>query len=425
MSVQEIDTTVREMLIPNYAPDIFEKLILSHSDRSTLRNHGIFTNEHILGHAWHCIYKLLSFACIDLANVVSEHILGSLELPTHGISAIPPCSDINDFRARYIGNFRSVMGSHLSVCCKMFPELSVPKLDVDNSRNYVLNFGPYAGQTIASIMRQDDGYIRWCADTMSTPVQTHCLVSLGYVPTITSGESVPICQGREILTTAFETLINIVRLQSAKIAELELQLLKMRSITIRKCSYRSYPRHAHLDIVNICENLGTVVFIDTETTGLTSSDRIIEIAAIRRNYSTMTDTRFELLINPCGHPINRHAQAVHKITADDLKHSPTFAKIAELFVEFIGDHQLIAHNAQFDRDKINHELSLCGKDPLPIDRFVCTLGMSRQVIPGRNRLADVVAHFGIPITHSSQHRAMYDTELLADIYPPLVIESAA
>lgn len=61
------------------------------------------------------------------------------------------------------------------------------------------------------------------------------------------------------------------------------------------------------------------VIIDTETTGLTDTDEIVEISVINCHGTTLLDT----LIRPSSE-INPAAQAVHGITLAETADAPTF-----------------------------------------------------------------------------------------------------
>ena len=65
------------------------------------------------------------------------------------------------------------------------------------------------------------------------------------------------------------------------------------------------------------------VILDTETTGLDSTARIVSLAMIDREGRALVDT----LINP-GRPIPRDATAIHGITDDDVMDAPTMERIA-------------------------------------------------------------------------------------------------
>ena len=84
------------------------------------------------------------------------------------------------------------------------------------------------------------------------------------------------------------------------------------------------------------------IFLDTETTGLypDQGHRIIEIAAIETVNRQQTGNHFHQYINP-ERDIDPAAQEVHGITLDFLQDKPLFASIAEEFIAFIKDSELM------------------------------------------------------------------------------------
>ena len=99
------------------------------------------------------------------------------------------------------------------------------------------------------------------------------------------------------------------------------------------------------------------IIFDTETTGLEAQggDRVTEIGCVEVIDLIPTGKDLRILINP-ERDIPAEVTAVTGHTWDMLKDEPKFAEIAGQFVEFVGDDELVAHNAGFDRGFINMEL---------------------------------------------------------------------
>lgn len=168
----------------------------------------------------------------------------------------------------------------------------------------------------------------------------------------------------------------------------------------------------------------TCIFFDTETTGfMAGTDRIIEIAFVKRNFETMEETRWYALLNPEGRKSPAKAFECHKIPDQDLVDEKIFSELAEEILAFIGDDILVAHNASFDRKMLNAELARAGLSSFPTERFQCTLTMARQIYPGeKNKLDNVCNRFGIDLSSRAEcHGAMQDTLLMADAYPLLLV----
>src|SRR5204862_6685101 len=93
------------------------------------------------------------------------------------------------------------------------------------------------------------------------------------------------------------------------------------------------------------------------------------------------------------------------------------AEVVEAFLEFVGDAPMIAHNATFDRNFINHELSLCNRAILGDGRFVDTLALARVRFPGMHNSLDALCkRFKISLSEREKHGALIDCKLLAQVY---------
>ena len=164
------------------------------------------------------------------------------------------------------------------------------------------------------------------------------------------------------------------------------------------------------------------IVLDTETTGLSHQDghRIIEIGALEMVNHVPTGQTYHVYINP-ERDIEADAIAVHGITNDRVASEPVFADLVDDFLAFIGDAQLVIHNAPFDMGFINAELEKCQKPPLPMDRAIDTLVMARKKFPGGQASLDALCRkFGIDNSHRELHGAMVDTDLLAEVYIELL-----
>ena len=162
------------------------------------------------------------------------------------------------------------------------------------------------------------------------------------------------------------------------------------------------------------------IFLDTETTGLypAHGHRIIEIAAIEMVNRRPTSNHFHVYLNP-EREIDPAAQEVHGITLEFLQDKPLFAAIAQDMMGFIGDAELIIHNAPFDVGFLNSELGRIGLQPIEKNcgKITDTLKMAKDSRPGqRNNLDALCRHFGIDNSKRTLHGAFLDAELLAEVY---------
>lgn len=158
----------------------------------------------------------------------------------------------------------------------------------------------------------------------------------------------------------------------------------------------------------------TFVVVDTETTGTTgATDRIIEIGATKVRNGEIVDT-FHALLNPQRF-IPHNVMQIHNITDRMVSESPVFSDIAENFLSFMGENGIFtAHNVEFDKDFINHELRRIGLNPMQ-NQSLCTIRLAKKVFPGLRRygLTALCERFGIE--RPNAHRALDDSVATAKI----------
>ena len=164
------------------------------------------------------------------------------------------------------------------------------------------------------------------------------------------------------------------------------------------------------------------IVLDTETTGLSpdNGDRIVEIGCVELINHVPTNNTYQVYLNP-EKDMDPGAEKVHGLTNEFLLDKPKFIEIADSFLEFIGDSNLIAHNADFDINFLNSELVRAKKDKINNDRVVDTLKIARSKFPGaRNSLDALCKRFFVDNSNRSLHGALLDSELLAEVYLELV-----
>src|SRR5690349_20826694 len=164
------------------------------------------------------------------------------------------------------------------------------------------------------------------------------------------------------------------------------------------------------------------IVLDTETTGLDplTGDRLVEIGCIELFNRFPTGKTFHGYFNP-ERDMPESAFKVHGLTSDFLKDQPLFAHRAGELIEFLGDAQLVAHNAMFDLAFLNAELARAGQTALGRDRVIDTLLIARRKHPGAsNRLDDLCARYGVDNSRRTKHGALLDAELLAEVYVELI-----
>jgi DNA polymerase-3 subunit epsilon len=159
----------------------------------------------------------------------------------------------------------------------------------------------------------------------------------------------------------------------------------------------------------------TVVVLDFETTGLSpgAGDRAIEIGAVRVEDGTVT-ARFQELMNP-GQRVSRFIESYTGITNAMLAHARPCGEVMCDFADFIGDYNLVAHNASFDKRFLDAELGRASKNYS--GQFACSMLAARRIYQDapNHQLGTLVRHMCIPI-EGSFHRALYDSEMTAKLW---------
>jgi DNA polymerase III subunit epsilon len=164
------------------------------------------------------------------------------------------------------------------------------------------------------------------------------------------------------------------------------------------------------------------IVFDTETTGLdpTQGDRLVEIGCIELANRFPTGRTFHCYFNP-ERDMPEQAFKIHGLSVEFLKDKPLFAEKADELIAFLGEAQLVAHNAIFDLGFLNSELERAGYVGLNRERLIDTLLIARRKHPGgANRLDDLCTRYAIDNSRRTKHGALLDAELLAEVYVELI-----
>ncbi len=166
------------------------------------------------------------------------------------------------------------------------------------------------------------------------------------------------------------------------------------------------------------------VVVDVEATGAKMPpNRIIELGAYRIRGKQIVDN-FLTLVNP-EISIPRFVASLTGINNEMVRQAPLFADVVPRWLNFVGDAVLIAHNAPFDTNFINHEISRVYPGQRMVNPHLCTVTLSRRAIPGLTnyRLETVAENFSISIPE--RHRAGSDALATAEIFLHLLERLAA
>ena len=160
------------------------------------------------------------------------------------------------------------------------------------------------------------------------------------------------------------------------------------------------------------------IVLDTETTGFDpeTGDRVVEIGCVEIFNQIPTGKTWHTYLNP-ERDMPQSAFEVHGLASEFLEDKPLFGAVIDDFLEFIGDADLVIHNASFDIGFLNAEMDAVSAGALSMTRVVDTLALARRKNPaGPNSLDALCRRFGIDNSSRTLHGALLDAELLAEVY---------
>jgi DNA polymerase III subunit epsilon len=177
------------------------------------------------------------------------------------------------------------------------------------------------------------------------------------------------------------------------------------------------PRTAQLSFLDLGTDLRDVTFVvlDLETTGgRAGTDTITEIGAVKARGGEVL-AEFQTLIDP-RRPIPAYIATLTGITDAMVAGAPTLDTALPMFLDWIGDAVLVAHNARFDLGFLRAECAardLAWTDNRELD----TLALARREL-GRDEVANhklgtLAAHVGA--TTVPNHRALSDARATLDV----------
>src|SRR3954465_3361623 len=160
------------------------------------------------------------------------------------------------------------------------------------------------------------------------------------------------------------------------------------------------------------------IVLDTETTGLNVKlgDRVIEIGCVEVLSRRISERHFHVYVNP-EREIDEGASRVHGLTRDDLRSKPKFAEVARDFLDYVRGAELIIHNADFDVEFLDAELTRAGLGKLGehVAKVTDTLAFARELHPGRKNSLDALCErYFINNSNRTLHGALLDARLLAE-----------
>lgn len=163
--------------------------------------------------------------------------------------------------------------------------------------------------------------------------------------------------------------------------------------------------------------------IDTETTGFTANDRIVELSFLEFLGGKVLSA-FTTLVNP-GFPIPVEVSKIHGIEDSDVKNAPRFEEIVPVVCEWLAERTpLLAHNADFDIRMLSQSMDRRIWDASrPV---VCTMQYAKYKHPvlslrkKGHKVRDLAEFFGVPFDETQAHGAEYDARVTGTFAPMLL-----
>lgn len=170
---------------------------------------------------------------------------------------------------------------------------------------------------------------------------------------------------------------------------------------------RGAPLLVRDDLIRAAGRADRFVIVDTETTGVYPSDRVVEICLVTLSKGGEVVDVFETLVNPNRDISNSH---IHGVSASMVAGAPSFDEIASDVAQLIDGAVLVAHNLAFDARMLKSEFSRIGVQP--------NFGSGIDTLAATSlRLLDACEHFDIQLTghHSARADAVATAELFVKV----------
>jgi len=148
------------------------------------------------------------------------------------------------------------------------------------------------------------------------------------------------------------------------------------------------------------------LYLDTETTGLSSTDQIIDLALIDHDGTVLIDT----LIRPTI-PISDGSEAIHRISNEMIVGAPGFDQIIVNLINLTQDRLVLIYNAQFDQRLLRQSAAAYRlKAPAVYAGVHCAMKLYVMLHGKKQTLANAARQLGLTVP-ADLHRAAADAEL--------------
>ena len=164
----------------------------------------------------------------------------------------------------------------------------------------------------------------------------------------------------------------------------------------------------------------TMVVVDLETTGTDpAADGITEIGAVKVRGGEVLG-EFRTFVDP-ERPIPAYIAALTGISDATVRDAPVIATALPMFLDFVGDAALVAHNARFDVGFLTAHaarLELTWPRPTVLDTLTLARTVFRRDEVRDHKLGTLAAHVGASVT--PDHRALSDARATVDVLHAII-----
>ena len=164
----------------------------------------------------------------------------------------------------------------------------------------------------------------------------------------------------------------------------------------------------------------TLVVVDLETTGTDPrNDAITEIGAVKVCGGEVLG-EFRTFVDP-QRPIPAYIASLTGITDAAVAGAPRISAVLPMFLDFLGDGALVAHNARFDVGFLRAQAAATGvgwPNPPVLDTLTLARAVFRRDEVRDHKLATLAAHVGADI--SPDHRALTDARATVDVLHAII-----
>lgn len=200
----------------------------------------------------------------------------------------------------------------------------------------------------------------------------------------------------------------------------------MKSPTKLKNAFFTEPEVNYNYMKEIPPKSGRYIVVDTETTGMTQKDHIVEIGAVEIINGKLTGSQFHVYLRPRV-VMSQHVINIHKIENDfyDNNCKTYYEKdkeSMEYFLNFAQNSLIFCHNAPFDMAFINSELRYWKLRQIEKKRFRCTMRIFTTVVSQLEpkyifwfSLTNCCRYFNINTNEGQFHTALFDAFMAAKV----------